>query len=48
MFGSLEEEIKTTEGGSLTGRERLMRYLGVTVLSLLVFAGLYLGLVALE
>lgn len=48
MFESLDEEIKTTEGGSPTGRERLARYLGVAILSVLVFAGLYLGIVALE
>ena len=48
MFESLDEEIKATEGGSLTGRELLMRYLGITILSLLLFAGLYLGIVALE
>jgi len=48
MFESLEEEIKTTEGGRVSGRECLMRYLAVTVLSLLLFTALYFGIVALE
>ena len=48
MFESLDEEIKITEGGSQTGKERLVRYLSVAILSVLVFAGLYLGIVALE
>jgi len=47
MFHSLDEEIETSEG-HLTTRERLVRFLGITILSLLVFAGLYIGIVALE
>ena len=48
MFESLDEEIRTTEGGDPTGKERLVRYLSVAILSVLVFAGLYAGIIALE
>ena len=48
MFESLDEEIKITEGAGPTGKERLVRYLSVAILSVVVFGGLYLGIVALE
>ena len=48
MFESWNEEIKTTEGGGQTGKERLVRYLSEPIFSVLAFSGLYLGTVALE
>jgi len=48
MFGSLDEQIETTEGRHLAVRERLVRLAGVAILSVLMFGGLYLVLVTLE
>jgi len=48
MFSNLDEQIESAEGTSPTLTERIIRYLEVTVLSLVVFAGLLLGLWLLE
>lgn len=48
MFGSLEEQIEKTEGGHLGASERLVRFVGVAILSAVLFGGLYLIIVALE
>jgi hypothetical protein len=48
MFESLDEEIESTEGGRPKVSDRLLRYAGVAVLSLIVFGGLCLVIVALE
>jgi len=44
MFDTLEEQITQAEGTSLSGRERLIRYAALMVVSLIVFAGLYLAI----
>ena len=48
MFPSLDEQIESTEGGRPKAIERLLRFAGVTVLSVVIFGGLYLVIVALE
>ena len=48
MFNNLEEQIESTQGASSTGTERVVRYLIVTVLSVVVFGGLVLGVWFLE
>ncbi len=48
MFGSLDEQIERTEGGRPGASERLFRFAGVTILSAVLFGGLYLLIVALE
>jgi hypothetical protein len=48
MFCSLDEQIEVTEGGHPTIRERLIRFLGVAILSVVAFGGLYLVIVAVE
>jgi len=48
MFDSLDEQIITTEGPPPTARQRLFRVLWIAVATLLVFGGLYLGIVSLE
>jgi len=48
MFDSLEKDIEITEGGRPKTGERLIRYIGAIVLALMVFGGLYLGILALE
>lgn len=48
MFDSLDEQIDTTEGARHTTGERVVRFFGMAVVAVLVFAGLYLGIVALQ
>jgi len=48
MFDSLDEQIITTEGTPPTTRQRLFRFLWIAFATLLVFGGLYLGIVSLE
>ena len=48
MFPSMDDQIESTEGGRPTAIERLIRFAGITVLSVVVFGGLYLVVVALE
>jgi len=48
MFDSLDEQIITTEGTPPTTSQRLFRFLWIAVVTLLVFGGLYLGIVSLD
>jgi hypothetical protein len=48
MFDSLDEQIISTEGTPPTTSRRLFRFLWITIVALLVFGGLYLGIVSLE
>jgi hypothetical protein len=44
MFNTLDEQITQAEGTPLTTSERLVRYAALTVVSMIVFAGLYLAI----
>ena len=48
MFEALDEEIVRTEGGSPATKDRLVRFATAVVVALLVFGGLWLGIIALE
>lgn len=48
MFGSLDEQIESSEGERPRVSERLVRFVVIAVVSALVFGGLYLAIVALE
>ena len=48
MFHSLDEQIESTVGGRSKGMEHLARLAGVVLLSVVVFGGLCLLIVALE
>ena len=47
MFHSLDEEIESTEGGRPKASERWLRFAGIALLSMAIFGGLYLAIVAL-
>ena len=44
MFNTLDEQITQAEGTSLSTKERLVRYAALTIISMIVFAGLYLAI----
>jgi len=44
MFSSLDEAMKHDDAVSSTPRERWMRYAGVFIVAVLVFGGLYAGI----
>ena len=48
MFNNLDEQIENTQSGPPTKIERLIRLAGVALLSVLLFGGLYLGVLLLE
>jgi hypothetical protein len=48
MFESLDEQILTTEGTHPTIGQRLFRFLWITIVAVLLFGGLYLGVVSLD
>jgi hypothetical protein len=48
MFNNLDEQIENTQGQSPTQIERLVRYVVVTLLSVLLFGGLFMGVWLLE
>lgn len=48
MFNDLDEEIANTQGDRPTKIERVIRLAAVVLLSVLLFGGLYLGVVLLE
>jgi len=48
MFDSLDEQIKHDTAEQTTGKQRMLIWLVVMVLSLLIFGGLYLGVRFLE
>jgi hypothetical protein len=43
MFDSLDDQMKHDEQLETTGRERIIRWVAIAVVSVLVFAGLYYG-----
>ena len=43
MFDSLSDQMKADERLQTSGRERMIRYVIIAVLSILVFVGLYLA-----
>ncbi len=47
MFDSLEEEIRTAEGGRPTAKQLALRFVSVALASVVVLGGLYLAIVAL-
>lgn len=48
MFGSLQEQIESTEGGRQKPMDTLVRYAGIAVLAVVVFGGLCALILALE
>jgi len=48
MFQTLDEQIERTEGGRPTTSERLVRFAGIAIVSVVLFGGLFLVIVALE
>jgi len=43
MFDSLDEQIKADEHKAVSGKERMLRWFLVALVSVVVFAGLYWG-----
>jgi hypothetical protein len=43
MFDSLDEQIKHDEHEQTSNRDRIIKWLIVAIVSIFVFAGLYLG-----
>jgi hypothetical protein len=48
MFDSLADRMREDDAKEITGREKLVRWLAVTVVSVVLFGGLYLGVSLLE
>jgi hypothetical protein len=48
MFESLDEHMKHDRQTETTTKERIIRWVAITVVSLLVFAGLYFSVRMLE
>ena len=48
MFNSLDEEIKRDDQATSTSCERWLRYVGVLLVSAVLFGGLYAGIRFLE
>lgn len=48
MFNNLDEQIESIQGRRPSQAERIVRYLVVSVLSVLLFEGLFLGVWFLE
>ncbi|MBK9170541.1 MAG: hypothetical protein IPM24_24195 [Bryobacterales bacterium] len=48
MFDSLSDRMKQDDEAAVTTRERVLRWVAVSVLSILIFGGLYLGLLLIE
>lgn len=48
MFEPLDEQIETTEGGRPTLSARLVRFAGIAVILVVLFAGLYFAIVSFE
>lgn len=48
MFGSLQEQIESTEGARPKPMDMLVRYAGVAVLAVVVFGGLCALILVLE
>ncbi len=47
MFGNLDEQIEATVGGTRPA-QKLLRYVIVTVVSIIVFGGIFMGVWLLE
>jgi hypothetical protein len=43
MFDTLDEQIERTEGIHLTSKQKLLRYAGLFIVTVLVFGALYLA-----
>lgn len=48
MFESLDDQMKHDAKAERTTKERLLEYLAIAVVSVVVFAGLFLGVRLLE
>jgi len=48
MFEALDEEIVRAEGGSPATTDRFVRFATAVVVALIVFGGLWVGIIALE
>lgn len=48
MFDSLDEQMKHDEQAEVTGREKMIRWIAVAVVSVLLFGGLYFGVRLLQ
>lgn len=48
MFQTLDEQIETTEGGRPSTRARAVRFAGVAVILVVLFAALYYAIVYFE
>ncbi len=48
MFNSLDEQMKRDDATSTSSRERWLTYASVAIVSLLVFSGLYAGIMLFE
>ena len=48
MFNSLDEQMKRDEAKTSNPRERWFRYASIAIVSILVFGGLYAGIMLLE
>ncbi len=48
MFQTIDEQIETTEGGRRSTTARLVRFAGVAVILVVLFAGLYYAIVSFE
>lgn len=48
MFQSLDEQVQTAEGGRLTTKALLVRFVSAAAILLVLFGGLYLATVPFE
>jgi hypothetical protein len=48
MFQTIDEQIETTEGARPTTRARLVRFAGIAVILVVLFAALYYAIVSFE
>jgi membrane-associated phospholipid phosphatase len=48
VFDSLEERIKSDELKAISNRERMLRWVLIILISIIVFAGIYLGVHFME
>jgi hypothetical protein len=48
MFQTIDEQIETTEGGHPTARARMVRFAGIAVILVVLFAALYYAIVSFE
>ncbi len=48
MFDNLDEQIANAQTTSSTRSERLIQYLGIVVVSVILFGGLFWGILLLE